>query len=673
MAGTKKSRGKGPSKIRPASSAPDSVMLIVLLAGALTWGSTLGGSFHYDDVHSIVDNIHVRMSGLDTGLIAAYLTEPATFSVDPDKAMYRPFLVSSFAANHAANLGLDLSGYHVVGYHVVNVGLHLGCALLVMWLVVLLGGSQRARLLAGLLFAVHPVASEPVNYISSRSESLSVLCYLLAVCLFLHAERANVRWRLGVWVAMAAGLLSKSTVITLPAALLLLDLLVLSGRDVQRVARRLVSHHLVGWLVALGYLAVVSSNGWLGRSLSQDVRAPMAQAMTQLKAVVYYLALLATPLHQSVEPQFVEQAHVGAVVAAAWLLIASLAVLLVWLLRNRCGRAVFLLGWACLHLLPTLVVPLNVFVNERRAYGPLAIACVGVGLLLSTVRLQRYRGALVVVACALLGLLSVQRSQVWEDEFSLWSDAVHKAPRMSRAHLYLGNTYKDAAQHEQDQTVRIPHWRAADAAFAQAYVEARVLDMKLRALNNRGGVRFAMFNERRGSVEGDADLATAEELFNASVEHNPMYADAIINLGNVKIVQARSSPDPQRRQDLLRQGIARLARALEIQPNHHQAHTNLGVAYQDLGETARAERHYRQALYLVPGDWLTRKNLASVLYQLAESDVAAGRVPAAQARLREGATLVRQALQMNPAVSNGRQVMQTIDTQLRALEQAGRQ
>ena len=93
---------------------------------------------------------------------------------------------------------------------------------------------------------------------------------------------------------------------------------------------------------------------------------------------------------------------------------------------------------------------------------------------------------------------------------------MRKAPRMSRAHLYLGNAYKDAAQHATDLGVRNRYWQAATAAYARAYEEARDLDLQLRALNNKGGVHMVMFEEaRRAGNEGRAreELAAAEEVF----------------------------------------------------------------------------------------------------------------------------------------------------------------
>jgi tetratricopeptide (TPR) repeat protein len=652
--------------------------VVVLTAGILAWSGSLNNAFQYDDFHSIYDNFNVRLTNLDASsrsAVANYFEDPSTFSVDADKGMYRPLLVTTYALNYLSGVWLGVGGYDVVGYHVVNLTLHLGCALLAGWLAMLLGGSQRAGLLAGLLLVLHPVAAEPVNYISSRSESLSVLFYLLAVCWFLRAESGREIFRWAAWVAMAAGLLSKSTTITLPAALLLLDYFVLSGRDLRRVGTRLVRCHLPGWIVAGLYLAIVSANGWLGRSLAQQVRGSWEQALTQLKASVYYVHLLLVPARLSVEPQFVEQSAFAVETAMSLLLLLSAAVCMMWLARSGRWRALFLLSWAALHLLPTMIVPLNVLVNERRAYGPLAILCVGAGLLLAGLRLHPmrrfvYRRALLMVACVVFGILSFGRSRVWANDFSLWKDAVQKAPRMARTHLYLGNAHKDAAQHTQDASKATGHWQAATASYARAAEEARTLDLQLRALNNRGGVHMALFGKAVTETAARKDLRIAEEMFLAAVKSNPGYADALVNLGSVSTHWARMATSVPERDSLRQQSIERYKQALKVRPNHYQALGNLGVVFQDLGDFDNAEKLYRHALRLTPRDWLSMKNLATVLFHLAQRDQADQQIERARTRLLEGRTLVRQALGLNQAVANGQQVLRAIETQIQALSQA---
>lgn len=151
--------------------AYDVRVVLIVLAGLLAYWPSLRGGFHYDDQHSIQANFHIR----DLGYLPIIWSDPAAFSVDPEKGMFRPLLVTTYAINYA------LGGLAPVGYHVVNLAIHLGCALVVWWVAGLLGATSRGALLAGLLFAVHPVCSESVNYISARSESLAALLGLAGV------------------------------------------------------------------------------------------------------------------------------------------------------------------------------------------------------------------------------------------------------------------------------------------------------------------------------------------------------------------------------------------------------------------------------------------------------------------------------------------------------------
>jgi len=60
------------------------------------YGNSLNNSFHYDDVHSIVNNINLWKSASfgDFGAkIVRFFEDPGMFSVDPNKGMYRPVLL----------------------------------------------------------------------------------------------------------------------------------------------------------------------------------------------------------------------------------------------------------------------------------------------------------------------------------------------------------------------------------------------------------------------------------------------------------------------------------------------------------------------------------------------------------------------------------------------------
>ncbi|MCC7262152.1 MAG: hypothetical protein IT369_06480, partial [Candidatus Latescibacteria bacterium] len=297
---------------------------VLLLAGFLCYANSFSGSFHYDDFHSIVDNPHIR----NLTKLPAFFADPLMFSGDPEKKMYRPLVVLSYALNYAAG------AYQVAGYHLVNLLVHLGCSLLVWRLGLRLVGE--GGWLAGLLFAVHPLCSEPVNYISSRSESMAALGYLGALLAHLKAGE-HPAWR---WVSVGSfglALLCKEMALTLPAALVLVDRW--QGR---RPGWRT---YLPPGLVAAAYVGVLLLNRFLGDALAAPVHSAGEQAWTQTKALAYYLRLAAMPQALNVEHQFFPAAGPDPASVAALVLALSLGVL-AW--RGRGSLPGLVAAWSVL-------------------------------------------------------------------------------------------------------------------------------------------------------------------------------------------------------------------------------------------------------------------------------------------------------------------------------------
>ena len=614
------------------------------------YANSFNNGFHYDDEHSIQQNIYIRT----LANVPAFFTDPAMFSVDADKGMYRPLLLLSYALNYAFNEWCGLEGYDVRIYRAFNILLHAACTCLVWWLSCLLGGRREVGLVAAMLFALHPICTEPANYISSRSESLAALFYLLTINLFLRGERAGGwSWQAASWAALGLGLLSKSTVITAPALMLLYDYLFYCQHDLKNGKKNLLRRHLPYWVIALGYVLIIYGNEFLTRSLKKPPRDGWSQFLTQVEAFAYYLKLLFWPLQLNVEHQFFTQTSFfeGATVAA-FLFLLSFLLLLFYLYRKRFDLPLFLSLWGVLALLPVAVMPLNVLVNERRLYLPCVAFCVGLALVLRSSWMQRkiVRGRDVGVLSSVLvfllyGILSFDRNKVWATDFSLWRDSIEKAPKMPRPHLYLGNAYKDAAMRTAAAGEAQEHWRGAVESYRRVIAVAAGAehrDLALRALNNLGSVLF---------IQNEFDAA--EKNYERAVAMNPNYADALINLGNIKLVRGRMAADPERQRELFRRGIEYYDRALALYPNHAAAYSNRGLIWAGLGKLDQAERDYERALYLNPGDYKTRSNLGSLYLRRAQEALRRGQ--GAQALMAKAKTYFQQALQLNPAHGEGRE------------------
>ena len=627
---------------------------LAALAGVvvLAYGNSLQGSLHYDDFHSMAQNPHIRCLGNLPGFFA----DPGMFSADPEKAMYRPLLLVTYAFNYAFNKQLGLDGYDVRSFHLVNVGLHLLGAVLVWQLGRQTGAGDRGALLAGLLFALHPLATEPVNYLSSRSESLGAVLFLAGFLGFVRRRQGNgvdwPRYALGL-LAFAGALLSKSVGIVLPLMLLLYEGL-LAGPRKCRGPGMILKLHGPFWLVGLAYLVTVwnflARAGW-----GRPVRSLDVQLWTQLKAAVYYLKLGLVPVGLNVEHQFFEAAAFWQVpVLASGLVLASLVATGWGGISRRDG---FWLAWVVVTLAPSSLIPLNVLVNEHRLYLPMAGLAVAAGARWASVeRSNRMKGAVLALLLA-LGILTWQRNRVWQDELSLWQDAVAKGPLMPRAHVHLGNARRQggqpgAARAAFETALQLePDHRAARTNLGNLYYEAGVKsradtsqsrDHLLRAaahyeqvlavdstykeaLNNLGSVYLLLGREE-----------AAVRVYRRAIAAYPHFGTAYFNLGQLRA-----------RQGVPTEAIALYRQALELQPDAETCF-ELGNVYAGQGELARAATAYRQAGQLDRGNPGYLYNLGEVLLVLGEQALASGDRPRGIGMWEEARQCFRQVAILAP-------------------------
>ena len=139
------------------------------------------------------------------------------------------------------------------------------------------------------------------------------------------------------------------------------------------------------------------------------------QLLTQCKALVYYAQLIVMPTHLNVEHQFAVSTSLWGAPLLAVLFLVSVAAVVV---RCRQSKWLFWMGWILVALLPTLVVPLNVLVNEHRLYMPMAALALAAGCAWPSLG-DGKSNRIIYVLLALCALLIYQRNKVWSDELSL--------------------------------------------------------------------------------------------------------------------------------------------------------------------------------------------------------------------------------------------------------------
>lgn len=318
------------------------VSIFIALAVITVYSNTLGASFHLDDFKQITDNQSLR----DLDNFFSILTAPK-----------RGVANATFALNYA------LGGESVRGYHLVNIAIHILNSIFVYFLLFFtLSSIRKIRERAGriaifsaLLFAVHPVQTQAVTYITQRQESLSALFCLLALIFLVLALRSRGRVKgvllyAAVPICYVLAFYSKEISITLPALVLFFDLYFARGFSKSVRRGRWALHGVMGVLLIFFAVTSISALGGfkglkdsaqppvniaVSKKAATKVEAPsvkqvkpsakvvskkvsqMATAgfevqglspkqylMTELNVLTYYMALLAVPIHQNIDYDF---------------------------------------------------------------------------------------------------------------------------------------------------------------------------------------------------------------------------------------------------------------------------------------------------------------------------------------------------------------------------------
>jgi tetratricopeptide (TPR) repeat protein len=620
-AATSNDRSDGPRRPLAEGGArwgPRLLLLLALLAATAAYARVLDGQLQFDDTEGIERNPALRD-------LAGFLQEQ--FLSGYARAG-RPVVDLTMALNYR------YGGLEPWNYHVTNLAIHL-LAVLLVWIftrrVAHLAGSAHGEWIASAVsaaFALHPLQSQAVAYVSQRAEVLASVFHLLTVLLLLDAEQRRpvplrVATFLGAALAFALGLGAKAIVVTAPAAYLLVRAVACwtpqvggttaSWRTRLWPAAPLLAAGLASSVATLGALSGHTDAGF-------DVPGvtPWQYLLTQSRVIVVYLRLLAWPAGQNVDWDVPVSSSLlePAVAASATMLLAMLAgaLVLLWRARHRRDAAGGALRMAAVGVLwfflvlsvSSSVVPLADVLFEHRVY----LASWGVftaAASLGFLAWQRFapERPLLLLAPLMLVLaawaLAVHaRNAAWETREALWRDAVEKSPEKARPYLSLGWAYRRSG-------------RYADAVAQYQAGLARTRgdrEMELKLLGNLAA-----------ALSFQARHAEAVQVLARGLSLAPERMDLLLNMGIAQAElghdaeaeaylsrAARLAPDDAwvlnalGAQRLVRQdapgALALFERARALQPGFAEAHFNAGQALERVGRRQDACRAWATAVRL---------------------------------------------------------------------------
>ena len=432
-----------------------------VLAGAvavLIFLNALGNAFAFDDLHILVENPGIQSLGtLPDALVKPYW--PGEYG--RGLGLWRPMVTGVFGLEWA------LWGETPVGFHLVNVLFHGGVtALVVLLLAEIL--PVAGAFLGGLLFAVHPVHVEAVANVVGMAELQAAFFFLLAALLI---QRGGERLKPGrlilVLLFYALAFLTKESAITLMGVVLLLDggREDFSFRDLSRYLRNRWPLYL-GLVLVAGVLlfARVQVLGSVARPFA-PLGAHLLEEIPRIWTVAgswpHLFRLMAFPLDlvSDYSPAVIPIALgwnpvnvVGAVMVLSTLLFALFAWRRGPLGPDRLSARVAAWGivWFAITLSPTanIVFLSGILLSERTLYLPSVGFVAAAAWLLLRLYQERPRLAsgAVILALALMGVRSWNRTPTWKDNLEVFHTLIAEHPEAGRSQWILGDTYLQTGQ-----------------------------------------------------------------------------------------------------------------------------------------------------------------------------------------------------------------------------------
>jgi Flp pilus assembly protein TadD len=561
---------------KPGTWTPIAVLVAVSCA---LYANALGNGLHVDDQYQIVTNPWIRSFG----------NLPTVFSSgvwDFDNRVssyYRPMMYVLYSIVFA------FAGTAAWAYHLLNIVMNAGVVALTFLVArVVIGRDDGAgpwwrspAWLVGLLFAAHPVHTEPVAWAAGIVDVSYAFFYLLAFYLAVTGGTSGGRLVTGL-MAYAGALLSKEPSITLPVLLVVYWWL----RDGRQLGAAGLARRLAPWLaVSAAYL--------VARMLALGGLAPQTSAvgLTPWEHVLTALALVGRFLRAAVLPLELNFWHVFTPVRSLWSADAAIALLtvgawaglLVWAFRRRLLAPVVGLTLAVLPLTPALLLrSLNQGLENAFAERYVYLPSLGIVMLagwavaaLETRRTQLARGVAVGLVVLAVGgaVLIVQRNPVWKDSLSLWKDAATKSPESGLANLNYGYALLGAGQNDAGRR-QVQHAVALDPGLVEREIERAVSLARL-------------------GRSTDAILA-----FHNALLLDPRSAFVHYNLGVLYEQRGQAGA-----------AVTEYQAAVALDPTMALAHNNLGILYAESGDLERAVSHFEAAVRLEPDDRDFRANL----------------------------------------------------------------
>ena len=568
-------------------------ILILIIVGLVAYGNSLFNSFLGDDNFTILQNDFITSWGNFPRLFSkSYLTKADDLFFESYRRQdtgsgelsYRPVVTLSYMVDYF------FWKLNPLGYHLVNILLHILNAILLYLFVLLLFKNNSLALISSLFFCTHPINTAAVNHISFREELLVVFFFLSAFILFIKYKNYHGLKKTGLYLGscllFSLALFSKEIAVTFPLMIMLYDFYFEFNTNIKKIISSLKSRYLGYIIVTIFYLVIYffvfapidkMSASYAGGNIYTHL-------LTTIKIFARYITEFFIPLNISVIPAF--YSPIAASIFNYEVLFSAALLVLFGIIGFRSYSYSKLISfgifWFFITILPVSnIIPLVSMFAFRYMYLPeigiclvLAIVCRKLANLRFLKRTTPTLDKILIIS--IVGfyiVITIPQNIFWRNEISFNKNQIMYYSSMPNPYKALGQCYiKQGFYHEAIMNLK-------------RYIKYRQSDP---IAYNDLGVGYNRL--------GMHDKAISE--FNKAIKLRPSFTAVYNNLGVVYL----DKQEPLK-------AIEFFNKAIELDPDYTEAYNNLAVAYSDSGQYEEGYKFFSKALEIDPNHSRTKYNL----------------------------------------------------------------
>jgi tetratricopeptide (TPR) repeat protein len=408
--------------------------ILLLLVITVSYSNTLNNEFLWDDEFLIQKNKFIN----NTKYISKIITTNTTAGFGGKDNFYRPTQILFYLAIN------KVFGKSKIVYHLGNILLHIMNSFLLFLLIVSLVKCQEIALISCLLWAVHPIHTEAITYMSATADPMGTFFILLSLVFFTKKKLVISL------VCFILALMSKEATVVLPGLIFIVHFMNLDKDKRLNVKE----YKFLIWyaFITIIYLCLRKTILNFDETFSVYKVSNIYtenisyRIFTYLASFTEYMKILMMPIQLHMERDFsVYTSFLSFSVASGALLVLILLIASLYLYKKNIDVFLFSLLWFFISFIPMMgiLIPVNSFILEHWLYLPSMTFFLVIALILMKLDRAWMRYSLLVMILLPSSFLTYQRNKDWKDPITFYSNILKYSKGSARVHNNLAMAFSD--------------------------------------------------------------------------------------------------------------------------------------------------------------------------------------------------------------------------------------